>query len=276
MGIDVGLELLKKYQIPNAEANIVTGNQVIAEFLEYCGEAACYYGDNYLYGLLQLREKYISNPEYIDKLYAILAKYDYNIVYDIKLAIHELAFLSDPNCNKKKIEFLLRLPYIQDISYDSQGSFKIISDELGEFEFICAKYYFMKYCNSILDYMEYSLMKKVCHAHPERLAREMELEKLYTITSLCAFAFKGSFYHSYVYDAKKNVVIDLTLKSVIDKCAFDKIYTPKEIYRVINRDLQKEIRIADRNTEQSYLRYPVLRLALYKQFLQERKGNKFD
>lgn len=202
--------------------------------------------------------------EYIDILFKILNKYNYNMTYEIKNAIFYLGNLKEPNKNKIVIKKLLDSPIIQDISFNGESKYTILSDKYGRFEFELAKHYFQRN-TKISKYIENNILSNHCHENAFFLSSV--LQKYYSITSLCSCWFKGDYYHSYTYNQYDGTIIDLCNNSIIDKNQYYKLFEPSELSIILNSNVWNEYIITKCKTEQPIRRCKLLQIALYKQYL---------
>lgn len=202
--------------------------------------------------------------EYIDILFKILNEYNYNMVYEIKDAIFYLGNLKEPNKNKTVIKKLLNSPIIQDISFDGESKYTILSDKYGKFEFELAKYHFQKN-NKISKYIENNILPNHCHENVFFLSNV--IQDYYSITSLCSCWFKGDYYHSYTYNQCDDKIIDLCNNSIMDKNQYYKLFEPSELSIILNSNVWNEYVITKCKTEQPIKRCKLLQIALYKQYL---------
>lgn len=213
-----------------------------------------------------LKLLYIYMSEYIDLFFEILKKKNYNMKDEIKKAAWWLMNLPDYNENKELIEKLLHSPVIQDVSFGKDHKFRIYSEEFGEFVFQPAIYYFADN-NSVLRYIKNNRMSQNCHNNTYFLSKLFE--NFYSITSLCTRQFLNCYHHSYTYNPYDDTIIDLSYKAVYEKNSFYNIFEPIEISRILNSEVEKELEFAILNTEQPERRCELLKIALYKEYLQK-------
>lgn len=213
----------------------------------------------------RLKNNYIytsKNPTYF---FSILKKYHYNMKQEIIDAMQELSYLYNPNKNKKVIKKLLHSPVIADIHFNGKDKFTILSTQYGIFQFKLSSSYFKN--NSIIaDYIKKNFLPNGCHNHTYFMSQN--LPQLYSITSQCHYYFKGSYYHSYTYDQEKEKIIDLCYNSIIDKNQYYNIFEPQDISVILNSKVEKELEIINSKTDTELNIYHLLKIALYKEYLQ--------
>lgn len=188
-------------------------------------------------------------------------KYNYRMNYEIKKAISKLVNLENPCHNKELIQSLLS-PIINNISFDGKDTFKIYSNDCGNFSFGLAANYFQNN-PEILKYMEENQLNNYCHQHTEKLAKIYP--QYVSITSLCHNYFVDGFYHSYTYNPDDKKIIDLCKKIVMDKEEYDCLQGAKEISFIPNSEIKKAYRQTLRKTIQPKRRYMIFKIALYNQ-----------
>lgn len=176
-----------------------------------------------------------------------------------------LSTLENPNQNKEVIKDFLLTPLIDDISFNGKDTFTIISEKLGNLTFRLANKYFQNN-PKIVDYIKKEELETYCHKHTEFLAET--LPEFYSITSLCDYYFKGSFYHSYSYNKQENVAIDLCCNAVLNIGDLNHFYGAKEIMRIPNKELDLFYQEMLKNTKQPKKRYKIIKMALYEQLKQ--------
>jgi len=163
--------------------------------------------------------------------------------------------------NKELIQSLLS-PIINNISFDGKDTFKIYSNDCGNFSFGLAANYFQNN-PEILKYMEENQLNNYCHQHTEKLAKIYP--QYVSITSLCHNYFVDGFYHSYTYNPDDKKIIDLCKKIVMDKEEYDCLQGAKEISFIPNSEIKKAYRQTLRKTIQPKRRYMIFKIALYNQ-----------
>ena len=92
--------------------------------------------------------------------------------------------------------------------------------------------------------------------------------ELYSITSQCRYYFKGFYYHSYTYNQTESAIIDLCYNSIIDKNQYYNIFEPQNISVILNSNVDKELDIINSKTNPESNIYHLLKIALYKEYLQ--------
>jgi len=214
--------------------------------------------------VLTLKEQYIYTSNYVKLFFEIIQKYNYNTKQEIKDAIFNLCHLKNPNKNKDIIKELLNSPIIDDISFNGKNEFVISSEQYGKFVVELASYYF-KNNKKMSKYMKNNQLPNKCHNHAYFMSEVFN--NFYAITSLCRYYFKGNYYHSYTYDKEKNSIIDLCYNSIIDKESYYKIFEPKDISVILNSNVSKELELTNKKTDQYPFRCPLMKIALYKQYL---------
>ncbi len=242
---------------------------VLKEFLE-ATDLDCKFENNmtFIQKVKTIQNNLMRNLEYeyINLLSEILTKYGYNMKYEIKDAIFDLSNLEKPSKNKSAIKSILTSPIIQDVSFDGKRKFIISSSKYGDFTFELASHYF-KRNKKISTYIRKNELPGYCHQHAYFLAKVFP--DFYAITSLCSYYFKDIYYHSYTYDTYNNSIIDLCYNSIMSKEKYYSLFEAKDISVILNKDIDEELLIAERNTNQPKARYELLKIALYKQYLEK-------
>lgn len=205
------------------------------------------------------------DKDYSRKVFSLLAKHGYRMNREITDAMGSLGRLENPNQNKEVIKDFLLTPLIDDISFNGKDTFTIISEKLGNLTFRLANKYFQNN-PKIVDYIKKKKLDACCHNHTEFLAET--LPEFYSITSLCDYYFKGSFYHSYSYNKQENVAIDLCCNAVLNIGDLNHFYGAKEIMRIPNKELDLFYQETLKNTKQPEKRYKIIKMALYEQLKQ--------
>jgi len=168
----------------------------------------------------------------------ILEYYDYDESFDILLVTKWLTICANDNDIEKQVELCKRFRTIDEILYNGENKFTIISSEYGSFTFSPAteqetnnkkiKNFIERYSNSYFSH--------------DRAKRLMLLNNNYTaITSVCDEIFGRKYYHSYILDTKNNKVIDLTNNIIMEKESYDLLFRPQELSQ-INLETFKEKR----------------------------------
>lgn len=216
--------------------------------------------------LERLKIIYIYMSKHLDMFFEILKKYNYYMKKEIKNATFWLMELKDYNDNKELIKKLLKSPVIQDISFTPDHKFKIYSQIYGDFVFWPADYYFSN-TDSIIDYMQQNTMSGNCHNNTYFISELFG--DLYSITSICRSPFLNHYHHSYTYDPEKDIIIDLCYKAVFEKESYYDIFSPTEISVILNTEIDRELEITITNTCQPQDRCQLIKIALYKEYLQK-------
>lgn len=216
--------------------------------------------------LERLKIIYIYMSEHLDMFFEILKKYNYYMKKEIKNAAFWLMHLPDYNNNKELIKKLLKSPVIQDISFSPDHKFKIHSQIYGDFIFQPADYYFSN-TDSIIDYMQQNTVARNCHNNTYFMSELFG--DFYSITSVCRSPFLNHYHHSYTYDPENDIIIDLCYKAVFEKKSYYDIFCPTEISVILNTEIDRELEITSTNTCQPQDRHHLLRIALYKEYLQK-------
>lgn len=211
-----------------------------------------------------LKDQYIYTSKYVDEFFNILSKYNYNMKQEIKDAITKLGSLKNPNKNSKIINKLINSPIIQDISFNGKNIFKITSRQYGNIKFQLANDYFRN-DTRVKNYINNNELLNKCHKHAYYLSKLYP--NYYSITALCPHYFQDFYHHSYTYDKDSNKIIDLCSNSVLDLNQYYKIFEPKNISIILNSEVEKELKITEENTNQYFDLYELLKIALYKQYL---------
>lgn len=201
---------------------------------------------------------------YIDCLYEILKKYNYNMNIEIRNAIFTLGNLKSTRHNKETIKKVLTSPIIQDVSYKRKGRYEIYSEKFGKINFLLASTYFKKN-KELTKYINETILNNECHSHAYYMSKLFK--DYYSITSLCKYYFKGKYYHSYTYDKETNLIFDLCCNAVFSKESYDKLLNPIEVSTVLNKDIPSQLDITEYNTNHSSTMKELLKIALFKQYL---------
>lgn len=212
-----------------------------------------------------LKFLYVYTSKHLDLFFNILKTYNYSMKTEISGAILILSQLVDFDKNKNAIKKLLKSPFIQDISFDKNHRFTIYSEEYGKFIFQIASYYFRNNPDMKL-YMQNNQLHHLCHQHTYYISQLFE--SFYSITAFCEAGISGdTFLHSYTYNEKENIIIDLSHNAIFDTETFYSIYTPMEISRTLNKNIDKELKITLENTVQPEDICELFSIALYKYYL---------
>ena len=197
--------------------------------------------------------------------FELLTKYGYNMKREIVDAMFALGHLENPNKNKEIIKKILKSPVIQDINFNGKNKFIISSEQYGDFVFQLASYYFRKN-KKMSDYIASNVLPCRCHDHAYFMSQIFD--DFYAITSLCRLYFENLYYHSYTFDERRNMIIDLCYNAIVDRDSYYNIFEPQDISAILNSEVQKELFLANQEKIQPVKRCPLLKIALYKQ-LQE-------
>lgn len=227
--------------------------------------------DDQLKRLLLLKNKLGYNQVYRNLFFNILLKHGYNPKSEIIDAFNKLGRPKTPKQNYDLIQRLIRSPYIEDISFDGEGQFKIISPQYGIINFTLASYEF-KNDSYLSNYIQNNRLIGRCHNHTIFL--RAIFPAYHAITSLCPAYFGGKYHHSYTYDSNTNSIIDLCSNAIINKDDYDFIYEPDEISVVLNSNITAELKETKRKSNQPDERFALLKIALYKQHLTEKARKK--
>ena len=214
---------------------------------------------------IRLLKDELNTPEDIAFFYEVLSKYNYNMTQDIIDAMSQLGHLSNPSQNKEVIEKLLHSPVIQDINFNGNNKFTITSQEYGDVDFVLASEYFRDN-KKIANYIKKNSHLKRCHNHTYFMAEQNP--DYYAITSLCQYLFKNTYHHSYTCDKDNQTIIDLCYNSIMDKEQYEQIFQPEEVSVILNSQVDKELALTSEKTEQYFARSGLLKIALYKEYLQ--------
>ena len=263
--MNICTEILNSSEIKDEELNIEIFDLVLEEFLKKSKHNFKFEDcDNSMDKVLGIKADYIYTSKYINLFFKILKKYKYNMKQEIQDAMYNLGHLEDPNKNVEVINKLIKSPVIQDISFNGKNEFLITSKQYGDFAFELASLHF-KNNTKMMDYMKNNPLPNHCHMHAYFMS---ELFKdFYSITSLCKFYFKGRYYHSYTFDKDSNSIIDLCYNAVIDKDTYYKIFEPEDVSVILNSKVDEELTLTEEKTKQYFDRCYLLKIALYKQYL---------
>lgn len=260
--------ILQKYEFDVCDYNNAQYSKILDEILEVIEEPVTFSGCNTSGEKVRsLKSQYIYTSKYVSLFFEILRKYRYNFNFEIQDAMFELSYLDDPNRNKDVISKYLNSPVIQDICFDGKSVFKITSEKLGEFSFMLATSYY-SHVTQVMNYIRSEKLPNHCHDHAYFLAGVSECKKAFAVTSLCGSYFNGTYYHSYMLDKEEGKVTDLCMKAVLDKDVYYRLYRPRELSVISNYDVLFEDIVTRRHTNQPDDRCHLLRIALYKQYLE--------
>lgn len=195
-------------------------------------------------------------------LYDLLCKHNYNFLLDIRETIGDLGNLSDPNNNKEVIDAALNSSVIDDISFNSKDTFKIFSEQYGNFEFLLAREYY-KDNQKLISYMNENKLLGHCHRNTEEMS--FLFPDFYSITSLLVSFFEGFYYHSYSYNREEDTVVDLCSNAIFTNECFNRLMEPTEIMRVKNSKISKYYKKVNKNTQDISNWSIIFRTALYMQ-----------
>lgn len=262
--MDIGLKLLEIGELKDLEKNNKICSLVIDEFQSRINENINFNDcETEEIKLKNLEFQYVYTSKYISLFFEILNKYNYNSRTEIRGAINYLGHLINPNENKETISLLLNSPTLQDISFNGVDKFLISSKQYGDFEFKLASEYFRNN-KKVFEYMKEI---KPCDCHGNTYFMSDIFPDFYSITSLCPREFEGYYHHSYAYYKDDDYIIDLRYNFVMKKDSYYKIYQPKEVSSILNRNVRTELSITNQKTNQYYRRCALLKIALYKEYL---------
>ena len=266
VAMDIIEHIFQYEEIINIERNNEIYDLVLNEFLN-SSKKRFIFDENITSAdkVRRLKNQYIYTSKDIKIFFNILAKYHYNMKEEIIDAMRNLGYLYDPTKNKKLIKKLLNSPVIQDISFNGKNKFTIFSTQYGIIEFELASSYF-KNSPSMTNYMKTNSLPNRCHNHTYFMAHIFP--ELYSITSQCRYYFKGFYYHSYTYNQTESAIIDLCYNSIIDKNQYYNIFEPQNISVILNSNVDKELDIINSKTNPESNIYHLLKIALYKEYLQ--------
>jgi len=149
-----------------------------------------------------------------EKYYEILKRYLYNTSFEIEDAIQkiiEFRFFSD-GFSGARIN-LLNSPFIAEIFMEND-SFKIVSNELGSFNFYLLDDYFKKNNDNEVKRLLKENFSKNCHLYSELFLQTDQLYK--ALTFLKPGYLKGHYLHSCILDLESNMIVDLARGFVMD------------------------------------------------------------
>lgn len=265
--MDICSIILKELETNSEKSNLDIITKIFNEFIYFDSEDVSIRRElNFKYkDLRSLKKEAIYGSKYEERFFQLLDQYNYFYHQEIKDAIFDLGHLSDPNLNSEVINKYLNSPYIQDISFNGKNEFRIFSEQLGEFSFVLASYYFKEH-ESMSYYLQHSYLPNRCHEHAYKLSSSFPM--LFTVTSLCKSFFVGRYYHSYGWNKETNEIIDLCRNAVFDKALFDFLHDTYEVSIIPNSELEENLFFTYKNTAQPYTRYHILKIVLYKQYLE--------
>ncbi len=256
--------ILQKNELSVYEENSKIFDKFLNEFMSTIGINFTFAASDPQSKVLDLKEQYIYTSKHCELFFQLLEKYGYNMIQEIKDAFFNLNRLENPADNSEMIRKFLNSPVIQDISFDNRG-FTITSEQYGKFTSEMASYVFRKN-KEVLRYIDKEAIPQECHTHTYCMSSL--LDDFYAITSMCKRYFKGSYYHSYTYDSEENKIIDLCSKMVMDKDMYYRLFQPQEVSVILNSNVDEELNQVKSKLEWFYGRYPLLKIALYKQYLE--------
>lgn len=263
--MDICGEILDKVHKDDNQRNASIFGSVLCEFLSISDIDFNFVNcDGNLEKVLGLKDQYVYGSNYVSEFFDILKKHNYNMRQELKDAMRRLGNLEDQNKNSKLIKELLSSPVIDDISFDGKDEFSILSEQYGEFDFKLASEVFATN-DKITHYIRANVLPRHCHNHAYFLSSVFD--DYYAITALCRQYFGGEYYHSYTYDKKDNMIIDLCSNCIMDKESYYEMFEPHDISVVLNSEVEEELRLTNLKSNQPFYRLEVLRIALYKQYL---------
>lgn len=239
---------------------------VLEEFCRESGKSFTFVDETACYGnkVRSLKEEYIYTSRYRELFFEILKRHGYFMRQEIKDAIFYLGNLENPNKNFDVINRYFNSPVIQDISFDGRSRFTIESDRYGKFVFELASILYDKN-KKMKEYIEKNHLPNRCHNHAYFMSQIFP--DFYAITSLCQSYFRGVYFHSYTYDKESNLIIDLCSNAVINRDRYYSLFNPRDISVILNSDVDDELCDVLLNTSQPYDRCQLLKIALYKYYL---------
>lgn len=157
---------------------------------------------------------------------------------------------------------------IEDIKVYDDETYEIITNDFGNIQFMKAKANFV-YDKETLDFVNKlgDNIKDACHEVSFYLIQRYEMFK--AVTSICKRGLDNNYYHSFVLDDENNV-IDLTANLIMPK---EQYYILQEVNELncINYNEYLEEKDNSIKFDESKTLYPLLRNALYNQYLSEDK-----
>jgi len=211
-----------------------------------------------------LKYEFVYTSEYNELFFEILAKYNYNMKYEIKDAMYYLGHLKNPSVNAELIKRLLGSTIIKDISFNGRNIFTISTEQYGDFVFELAAYYF-RGNQKMANYIKKNQLPRRCHTHAYFMSKVFV--DFYAITSLCQSYFGNSYHHSYTFDSNRDVIIDLCYNAVVDEGQYYNLFQPQDISVILNSKVAEELALTELKTNQEQDRCELLKIALYKQYL---------
>ena len=261
--MDKCVAIFKENELKNIKLEEKTSKKILHETLQVIDRKIKFdRGMSYIEKLTEL-EHQLYHSTYIDDFYSILERYDYNTLWDIKEAISRLTNLKRKESNKELIQELLCSKVIDDINMSSKDTFQIYSEKYGQFNCYMASSYLED--EEILRYMMNNTINNNCHNVTYYLLRNFE--DLSAITSHVEDHFHRPMYHSYAYDEKEDIVIDLCYNLAMDKHDYDRLNGTQVISKVIDSEVLYELAIVDEKTKIPKTWCKLLRIALYKEYL---------
>lgn len=263
--MDIGKKRIQETELNNKKRNQKIAKLILQEFYNMTGLKFKSTDLKIpLEILINVRSQHIYTSPDTTLFSQLLEKYHYNIKMEIIEAINNLGNLKDPNKNEELIKTLLNSPIIQDISFNGIDTFTIWSEQYGKFVFELATYYF-RTNKQVTDYIQTNPLQQNCHKNTYGMSKIFD--DFYAITSLCQHYFQGHFYHSYTFDHERKTIIDLCHNVVMNKSQYDCLFQPQEISVIINNQVERELALTLQKTSQKKDRCQLLKIALYKQYL---------
>lgn len=214
----------------------------------------------------ELKMAILFEPDYIKRFYEIAKYFGYDERGMIRDSIKHLGMLENPNENEEIIHSLLRLPVIDDISFDSKDTFSIFSEKLGDYHFIVATEA-LKDNQELIEYLEKVPFANRCYSHALILAGIFEDN--YSEVSLCKNIFGSNFHHAYSITPDRKTVIDLTFNGIFTMEDFKRLEEPYPFYSKQQEKLSYDIWYATKNSGLSPDTEWLLQAALYRKYLDE-------
>ena len=264
-------ELINKTETSCIKENNEIFKKVISELMEIIPNEDIEFTsftDSYTNKFLAMKQLYLYTSPYIKQTYEILEKYNYNKIHELQDAIFMLGHLIDKSKNKDTISKLLNSPYIDDITFDGFEEYTIFSEQLGKISFTLADEFFIDNF-AIQKYMSEKQLPKQCHNHTYFLSKIFK--DATSIISLVPSYFVGNHYHSYTYFEDSDMVIDLCSNAMMKKQTYDKIYEPKELAIIKNKDIDQVEKEVLQITDQPNDTATMLIIGSYNHYLIEQK-----
>lgn len=258
-------QLLKRIEKNNTAVDNRNFDCVLKDYRRFGGSLLGLHNDDSRILVLNLIRK-VHTTKYSNLLFTILKKFNYDMRHEIRDAIQDLCLFSKPDEKFGTMAKYIYSPVIQGISFNGKDRYTIYSEQYGKFEVEIASEYF-KRTTKVEDYLQTEVLERRCHFHTYFLSKLFP--EMYAITSLCQSYFGRKFFHSYTYDSKEDIVIDFTSNAIMSRDDYYSLYLPKEVSVIKNSDVRREVNITQLKTAQCLRRHALLKVALYKLYLQE-------